>query len=168
MWGILGGSMPRSGGEYIYNSRIIHPIVGIAQSFGDATIWLMWIYVLAPLTIDPGLTSTFQFAGWAKGANWLESANWHTFLIASVINIIAFLFVVFGIKIFAICQKVSDVLRHRRCAVIALVLSIRSHATLVNNWNVLATKYHSLSYNDFVHSVTTAAGTAMPTGTNVP
>ena len=28
VWGILSGSMPRSGGEYIYNSRIIHPIVG--------------------------------------------------------------------------------------------------------------------------------------------
>jgi amino acid transporter len=166
VWGILGGSMPRSGGEYIYNSRIIHPIVGIAQSFGDAAIWLMWIYVLAPLTIDPGLTSTFQFAGWAKGANWLESANWHTFLIASVINVIAFLFVVFGIKIFAICQKAVMFFGIGGATVIALVLSLRSHHVLVNNWNALALKYHSLSYTDFVHSVTTAAGTAMPTGTN--
>ena len=60
--------MPRSGGEYIYNSRIIHPIFGIAQSFGDAVIWLMWIYVLAPLAVDPGLTITFNYLGWTGAA----------------------------------------------------------------------------------------------------
>ena len=54
VWGILGGSMPRSGGEYIYNSRILHPLVGIGETFGNAFIWLMWIYVLAPLVADPG------------------------------------------------------------------------------------------------------------------
>ena len=64
VWGILGGSMPRSGGEYVYNSRIIHPVYGIAQSFGDAAIWLMWLYVLAPLAVNPGLTSTFNYLGW--------------------------------------------------------------------------------------------------------
>ena len=55
VWGVLGGSMPRSGGEYIYNSRIIHPIVGIGESFGNAFVWILWIYVLAPWTADPGL-----------------------------------------------------------------------------------------------------------------
>ena len=30
VWGVLGGSMPRSGGEYVYNSRIVHPLFGIA------------------------------------------------------------------------------------------------------------------------------------------
>ena len=55
VWGILGGSMPRSGGEYIYNSRIIHPLIGIAESFGNAFVWIMWIYILAPWTVDPGL-----------------------------------------------------------------------------------------------------------------
>ncbi|MCJ7432196.1 MAG: hypothetical protein MUO77_01770, partial [Anaerolineales bacterium] len=54
VWGILGGSMPRSGGEYIYNSRILHPLVGIAESFGKAFVWIMWIFVLAPYTVDPG------------------------------------------------------------------------------------------------------------------
>ncbi len=82
VWGILGGSMPRSGGEYVYNSRIIHPVYGIAQSFGDAAIWLMWLYVLAPLAVDPGLTITFNYLGWTGAANWLVSATWHTFLIA--------------------------------------------------------------------------------------
>ncbi len=63
VWGILGGSMPRSGGEYIYNSRILHPIIGIAESFGNAFVWIMWIFVLAPWTIDPGLVMMFQFLG---------------------------------------------------------------------------------------------------------
>src|SRR5512137_2390766 len=101
VWGVLGGSMPRSGGEYIYNSRIIHPIVGIGESFGNAFVWIMWIYVLAPLAVDPGLTMTFQFLGWNGAADWLISANSHTFIIATVFNIVGFLFVVFGIKIFA-------------------------------------------------------------------
>ena len=106
VWGILGGSMPRSGGEYIYNSRIIHPVFGIAQSFGDAVIWLIWLYVLAPLAVDPGLTITFTYLGWTGAADWLVSSNWVTFFVATLFNIVGFLFVVFGIKIFALTQKI--------------------------------------------------------------
>ena len=70
VWGILGGSMPRSGGEYIYNSRIIHPLVGIGESFGNAFIWLMWIYVLAPWMADPGAIMLSEFMGW----DWLYNS----------------------------------------------------------------------------------------------
>src|SRR5512135_41840 len=83
VWGILGGSMPRSGGEYIYNSRIIHPIIGIAESFGNAFVWIMWIYVLAPWTVDPGLLMMCQFLGWQSAAEWLAQPI-ATFVIASL------------------------------------------------------------------------------------
>src|SRR5512136_1491113 len=102
VWGILGGSMPRSGGEYIYNSRIIHPLIGIAESFGNAFVWIMWIYVLAPWTVDPGLTMLFQFLGRPDISEILTSkintpfgpfAIWF-FVIATLVNFIALLFVV--------------------------------------------------------------------------
>src|SRR5512139_3689054 len=109
VWGILGGSMPRSGGEYIYNSRIIHPLIGIAESFGNAFVWIMWIYVLAPWTIDPGLMMMFQFLGLDKAAE-LVQTPWAVFLISSLVSVIALLFVVFGMKIFAKVQKVVMVL----------------------------------------------------------
>ena len=75
VWGILSGSMPRSGGEYIYNSRIIHPIVGIAESFGNAFVMIFWVYVLAPWIADPGLVIIAEYQGW----DWLYNSTTETF-----------------------------------------------------------------------------------------
>src|SRR5512142_235077 len=105
VWGILGGSMPRSGGEYIYNSRIIHPLIGIAESFGNAFVWIMWIYVLAPWTVDPGLVMLFQFLGKPAWAEWCTQPI-ALFAISSLVSLISLLFVVFGMKIFARMQKI--------------------------------------------------------------
>ena len=86
VWGVLGGSMPRSGGEYIYNSRILHPIIGIAESFGNAFVWIMWIYVLAPWVADPGFTMLASFTGWQSLADW-ATQPYATFILASIANV---------------------------------------------------------------------------------
>jgi amino acid transporter len=173
VWGILGGSMPRSGGEYIYNSRIIHPLIGIAESFGNAFVWIMWIYILAPWTVDPGLTMLFQFLGRADIADALVStvktpfgdfAIWF-FLIATLVNFIAFLFVVFGIKIFARVQKVIMVLGIAGCLVILLVFTFTSRDAFIGAWNNLAQQYGSLDYNGFLataRATIESAGDVLP------
>ncbi len=173
VWGILGGSMPRSGGEYIYNSRIIHPLVGIGESFGNAFIWLMWIYVLAPWMADPGAKMMAEFMNWP----WLYNAtsdtylgglspSWGSFVIASIANIIAFLFVVFGIKVFARVQKVVMGLGLLGAAIIVVVLFMYTKSDFISSWNSLATQYGSLNYNDFIKAAGDAAGSAMPTTWN--
>jgi amino acid transporter len=129
VWGILGGSMPRSGGEYIYNSRILHPLIGIAESFGNAFVWIMWIYVLAPWTIDPGLVMLFQFLGMPETAEFLTTPI-AVFLISSLVSFIALLFVVFGVKVFATVQKVVMALGIIGCAIILLVLTFTSRDLL--------------------------------------
>jgi APA family basic amino acid/polyamine antiporter len=163
VWGVLGGSMPRSGGEYVYNSRIVHPIFGIAQSFGDAMIWIMWIYVLAPLAIDPGLTITFTYLGWTGAADWVVSSPWITFFLATLFNIAGFLFVVFGIKIFALTQKIVMFFGLGGMIVIALVLTISSKTNFVSKWDAAAAATGSPGYQDFIHQVGQAAGQVMPT-----
>ena len=158
VWGILGGSMPRSGGEYIYNSRILHPLIGIAESFGNAFVWIMWIYVLAPYTVDPGLTMLFQFLGRPDISEALMStiktpfgdfALWF-FLIASVVNLIGFLFVVFGVKVFATVQKVVMAIGILGTTIILLVFSFTTRDAFINAWNSLAAQYGSLDYNAFL------------------
>jgi len=173
VWGILGGSMPRSGGEYIYNSRILHPLVGIGESFGNAFIWLMWIYVLAPWIADPGAVMLSEFMDWT----WLYDSASETFLgglsyatgsfvIATIANIIAFFFVVFGVKVFARVQKVVMGLGLLGALIIIIVLFSYSKSDFIASWNTLATEHGSLNYGDFVTAAGAAAGADMPTTWN--
>jgi len=168
VWGILGGSMPRSGGEYIYNSRIISPLVGIAESFGNAFVWIMWIYVLAPWTVDPGLVMMFQFLGKPEIAEFLTTPS-ALFLFASLVNLIAMLFLVFGLKFFASVQKVVMVLGILGTLVIVLVLTFTSRAEFIQAWNNLAAQYGSLDYEGFLVAARGAieeAGDVLPTTWN--
>lgn len=164
VWGILGGSMPRSGGEYIYNSRIIHPIIGIAESFGNAFVWVMWIFVLAPWTVDPGLVMLFQFLDMPAAAEFCTKPI-ALFLISSLVNVIALLFLVFGMKVFATAQKIVMGLATLGGLVILLTLTFTSHDAFIQAWNTVAAQYGSLDYNAFLSaakSAMEAAGKALP------
>ena len=149
VWGILGGSMPRSGGEYIYNSRIISPLIGIAESFGNAFVWIMWIYVLAPWTVDPGLVMLFQFLGIESVANYLTTPMGF-FVIATIVNLIALCFLVFGLKVFATAQKVIMVLAIGGTIIICLIFTFTTHEEFIAAWNNIAAQYGSLDYNAFL------------------
>jgi amino acid transporter len=168
VWGILGGSMPRSGGEYIYNSRILSPLIGIAESFGNAFVWIMWIYVLAPWTVDPGLVMMFQFLGMPEVAESLTTPL-ALFLFASVVNLIAMLFLAFGIKFFAMVQKVVMVLGIAGTFVILLVFTFTSREQFIQAWNSLSAQYGSIDYNSFLVAARAAieeAGDVLPTTWN--
>ena len=114
VWGMLAGSMPRSGGDYIYNSRIIHPIVGIAENFGNAFVMIFWIYVLAPWVADPGLVLVAQYMDWTWLYNndtgqFFGSVGYTTgvFIVASVANLGGFLATAFGLKYLVPIQRVT-------------------------------------------------------------
>lgn len=168
VWGILGGSMPRSGGEYIYNSRIISPLIGIAESFGNAFVWIMWIYVLAPWTVDPGLVMLFQFLGFSEAAEFLTTPI-ALFLIASLVNLVAMLFLIFGIQFFAKVQKVIMVLGILGTLVIVLIFTFTSRTEFTQAWNTVAAEYGSLDYNGFISAARVAieeAGGVLPSTWN--
>jgi basic amino acid/polyamine antiporter, APA family len=158
VWGILGGSMPRSGGEYIYNSRILSPLIGIAESFGNAFVWIMWIYVLAPWTVT-GIQWMFQFLDMPNAADWLGTSL-GMFLVSSVVNLVALLFLVFGMKFFSKAQKVVMGVAMFGGIIILLVLTFTSHEAFLTAWNTVAAKYGSLNYNGFLEAARTAMAEA--------
>jgi APA family basic amino acid/polyamine antiporter len=174
VWGVLSGSMPRSGGEYIYNSRIIHPIVGIAESFGNAFVMIFWVYVLAPWIADPGLVILAEYQGWA----WLYdpatgaffgglSYEWGVFVVATIANVLAVLTMVFGVKIFATIQKSIMFFALGGAAVVTGSIMLSSKSAMAENWDKLATQYDSMKYSEVVPAVSAAIGEAVPTSSTL-
>jgi amino acid transporter len=174
VWGILSGSMPRSGGEYIYNSRIINPVVAIAESFGNAFVMIFWVYVLAPWVADPGLVIIAEYQGW----DWLYnvesgeffglfSYEWGVFIVATITNIIAFLTMVFGVKIFALIQKGVMIFALGGAVVVTGALTFTSKASIAESWDSFAAEYDSLTYAEVVPAVSAAIGEAVPTSSTL-
>src|SRR5450830_811033 len=170
VWGILSGSMPRSGGEYMCNSRIIHPIVGIAESFGNAFVMIFWVYVLAPWIADPGLVIIAEYQGWT----WLYdsaagtffgglSYEWGVFVVATIANVLAVLTMIFGVKIFASIQKVIMIFALGGAVVVTGAIMFSSKASFAAKWDVMAEKYGSLKFAEVVPAVSAALGEAVPT-----
>jgi amino acid transporter len=149
VWGILGGSMPRSGGEYVYNSRILGPLIAVAESFGNAWAWTLWIVTLAPYVVNPGLTMLFSFLGLGY-LNDSITTFWGLFLISSLVNVLSFLLLAFGMKFFARAQRVAMGIGLLGTVVCLLVLTLSSHQNFINSWNTLAAHYGSLDYNSFL------------------
>ncbi|MCK4376076.1 MAG: APC family permease [Candidatus Brocadiae bacterium] len=74
---MLASTFPRSGGEYVYNSRVLAPILGFATSF-NITIWLLF-YVGVSCVLFPkyGLTAVFRYIGIRWGSEtFVSAANW--------------------------------------------------------------------------------------------
>jgi len=165
VWGVLGGSMPRSGGEYVYNSRIIHPVIGIGESFGNAFVMIMWIYVLTPWVADPGMVMMADFMGWDALQSFVGSV-WGLFVIATLANIIAFSVVVFGIKWFARIQKAVMAVGIGGTIVFLAAVSFYGQADFIEGWNAIAAQYGSLDYNAFLAAVESEAGQSMPSTWN--
>ncbi len=170
VWGILGGSMPRSGGEYVYNSRILGPVIAVAESFGNAWAWILWITTLAPYVVNPGLTMLFGFLGLGYLNDYI-TGFWGLFLLSSLVNVLAFLLLAFGMKVYAKAQRIAMSIGLLGVVVCLLVLTFSSHQNFINSWNALAAQYGSLDYNSFLEGAKTymaEQGSALPTTWNWP
>ena len=162
VWGILGGTMPRSGGEYIYNSRIIHPAIAMGASFTMLVSAFYWTIFNASMVAYPSLAMLGQFMGW-QGLTDYVGTTAGSCTISIVALLISLAIVIFGMKIWHKIAIWAVVVMCGGVAVLDLVLTFTSKSEFISNWNAQAEKYGSLTYDAFVTAAGTAAGAPMPT-----
>jgi amino acid transporter len=112
VYAMLSQIMPRTGGDYVFNSRALHPAVGFA---GNAT-WVLWvaaafgIYTTYIASFGIGAFSRMM-AGFTGSAGWLDFGNWFStkpglFITGvAVLGLAVAVFVLGGTRVFFKLQR---------------------------------------------------------------
>ncbi len=113
-YAMLAQIMPRSGGDYVFNSRSLHPSVGFAANFSFC-VWLAIIYGLYTTYMTTYGFGAFGrlMAGFTGAGGWLSFGNWFShdyalFITGTVaILISAIVFIRGGLQLFLRLQVIT-------------------------------------------------------------
>lgn len=95
-WALMASAFPKTGGDYLYGTRVIHPVVGIASNLGTfaSTILATGLYGVFFTTV--GLAPALSIIGVTTGSDWWVDAaatvsqkGWQLFFGALAIGFIA-------------------------------------------------------------------------------
>lgn len=139
--------MPRSGGDYVWISRTLHPFLGFVANAGLTYVFLTWVALNFALLVTV-LMPSFAYvagikAGWLASPNHLEQA-----VIATVLTALYALLMIRGIRPVARFMSVSFVVVWVGVIVMAVIMGFASHAGFIHTWNT--TSGTGLSYTGVI------------------
>jgi amino acid transporter len=77
VYGYLSSAMPRSGGDYVYVSRVLHPAIGMMSNFNFTMWWFFYGGVPSAFLAKYGLAPFFRTLGLFTGnLQLIEVGNW--------------------------------------------------------------------------------------------
>jgi APA family basic amino acid/polyamine antiporter len=146
LYAMLTQVMPRSGGDYVFNSRILHPAIGFAANFS----YCLW--VIASSGIYTTFIASYGFgafartmAGFTGATGWLSfgewfSTHWGLFITGMAMLLIsAALFVAGGTRLFFRVQVWCFALYILGAVLLPVAIGLlQSRAGFIHNFNAYA------------------------------
>lgn len=169
---IFTTSMPRSGGDYVFMSRVLHPAIGLAANFvGYAAFLWFWIGDAASVFSSQGLAQTLSVYGSLTGASWAtNAASWfsvplNNFLLGTVFIIFFALVVIFRTRLYFWIQNIFMSIAVIGLVIIAglLVSAAINPSMFVTGFNNYATSVGANLTPNAYQNLTASAGTPADT-----
>ncbi|MDA4130815.1 MAG: APC family permease [Thaumarchaeota archaeon] len=150
----LTTAFPRTGGDYVWVSRLVHPAIGFMESFAVVVFFLGFIGPVAGWFVTFGLAGIFNNLGVATGntsyfslATSLSSTN--SVLVGSLVVLAAIVLgAVFGTKISFRYQWATFILMFVGIVTFLVVVGTTSQATFQSNLQSLG----NTSYNGIIQA----------------
>jgi amino acid transporter len=143
LYAMLAQIMPRTGGDYVFNSRSLHPSLGFAGNFSYC-FWLAVIYGVYTTYLAAYGFGAFgrTLAGFTGSSAWLSFGDWFSkdyalFITGTVMLLLsAAVFIVGGLTLFLRLQVVAFVLYVVGAFLLPVLVAIfQSHTGFLANFN---------------------------------
>jgi amino acid transporter len=166
---MLSVSMPRTGADYVYSSRLLHPALGVlAAGFAGIVAPLANIGYAASGWVTAGLAPLLSYASFVTGNSGLVdlattlSTPLAVFIIAALTTIIfGLILAVAGMKKYFQLQNILVGIGALAQVVMIAVVLNTSHSAFVSAFDSIATKYGT-SYSGIISQASQAGWTAPP------
>jgi basic amino acid/polyamine antiporter, APA family len=94
VFAFFAASMPRSGADYVYVSRTLHPALGMMSSWNNTVWWFIYGGVPSAFFAQFGLAPFFSTVGQMAGVGWMSSlgtwfaSDWGTFIAGTALIVL--------------------------------------------------------------------------------
>jgi amino acid transporter len=166
----LSVAMPRSGGDYVYNTRLLHPIIGFVTSFNNAATTVLIIGLFASWIPSLGLSSALLNYGIATGNSAITNfgqvvatPNW-TFGVGALSIVLLAAVMLAGGTSTSIFMKILSIPCFISLLIMFGLLATSSHVAFVQSFNSFAGPYTNQtdSYTYFLN-LANKSGYTLPT-----
>lgn len=136
-------TLPRSGGIYVFGSRILPPFLALTLSLVEIVTWLFYCAIAAYWILYLGLSPAFTLIGILSGSAAWENLGawvvepWPTFIIGSGILILSGAMLATGMKFYLTVQKVVFTGALIGSLILIAALIPYSHADFVASFNAI-------------------------------
>jgi amino acid transporter len=156
MYSMLAAAMPRTGGDYVYVSRVLHPSLGFMASWLFTIIIIYFIGSIGLLFTSTALNVFVSTIGMLIGSQYLiESSTWFTtsigiLIVGSLLNLIIVVLMIFGRAVYTFLKIILVVVMIGTVLNIAF-LALLPTSSFIATWNGLTTD-PALSYTGVVQT----------------
>ncbi|MCU0851730.1 MAG: APC family permease [Thermoplasmata archaeon] len=151
----LTAAMPRSGGDYVFVSRCLHPSLGFMASWTWVSWNIVWCGVLGTWVVTWGLRDLLamlavlendpNLIAWANDLS--QPDNPITLTITSLVVVLSSIMLALGLKVYIKVQAVCAILGLVMLLVAALLFANTSNAEWEATWNEYAEQQGTVSYD---------------------